>query len=64
MQQHGVGTVCRNHPDAIAAALAQLRDAARSGRLRSREPVAGVGFDARAAAYEHMLLGLRQPIQA
>jgi CBS domain-containing protein len=59
LHEHGMSQyICRHTPEDIAALLTRLRDDARAGKLPTRQPEKGVGYDARAAAYLEMLGGL------
>lgn len=55
IQEHNIGYIARNEPQAIADMLMHIRDEARAGRLKTRLPSTDVGFDQRAEAYIELI---------
>jgi glycosyltransferase involved in cell wall biosynthesis len=60
LRHNGCGVVCGFGAEAIAAGLTEARDLVQSGRLVERAPVAGVGFDERAARFVQLIEELRK----
>jgi len=60
IRQHDRGYIVGNTPQQIAEALAQIRDEARAGHLKSHEPDCDAGFDRRAADLMALIGDLQQ----